>query len=180
MRRWSLTHGYGGPFRSRAAGHRPRPLTGKFAVDSTRKAKYEWVGPFEVQELLAHCIDDSIPLPPESESAYLVSVHPWSREPSALCRPLYVGGNTGHSARFRTRLGDLVADSFGFFGGGTGHSSGGRSIHQWSRENQVNPLKLHVAWVKRCACHRCLEIELVGELSPVLNRKAPARCSVHG
>ncbi len=140
----------------------------------------EWVGPFEVRGLLAHCIDDSMPLPPESGSAYLVSCHSWISDPDARCEPLYVGGNTGQSARFRTRLGDLVADLFGFFGGETGHHSGGQSLHRWCRENRVDPLTLHLAWVNRCSCHRCLEIEIVRELSPVLNRKAPARCGVHG
>ena len=139
----------------------------------------EWVGPFLVQDLLAHSIDDSIPLPPESGSAYLVSRRAWSESPTDGCAPLYVGGNTGRSARFRTRLGDLLADAFGFFGRDTGHHSGGQSLHRWCRENRVNPLNLYLAWVAQCPCHRCLEVELVHELSPILNKKAPARCSVH-
>lgn len=140
----------------------------------------EWVGPFKVQELLAHCIDNTLPLPPDSGSAYLVSERSWRSEPTARCKPLYVGGNTGQSARFRTRLGDLLADAFGFFGDETGHSSGGRSLHAWCREHAVSPLGLYLAWVDHCTCHRCLELELFRELSPLLNKNAPARCKVHG
>lgn len=66
------------------------------------------------------------------------------------------------------------------FGSDMGHHSGGQSIHRWCRDIRVNPLNLHLAWVARCRCHRCLEVELVRELSPILNKKAPARCSVHG
>lgn len=73
------------------------------------------MGPFLVRDLLAHSIDDSIPLPPESGSAYLVSQKGWSERPTDKCAPLYVGRNTGQSARFRTRRGDLLADPFGFF-----------------------------------------------------------------
>src|SRR5215208_5109357 len=105
----------------------------------------EWVGPFEVGELLAHSIDDSLPRPPESGSAYVISGRAWSSEPTPDCEPLYVGGNTGRSARFRTRLGDLLADLFGFFGGGTGHHSGGITLHRWCRERGVNPMGLYVA-----------------------------------
>lgn len=144
-----------------------------------RTVSRDWLGPFSVRDLLALSTDKSNPLPPESGSAYLVSRKIWSGQPTHKCMPLYVGGNTGKSARFRTRLGDLLADAFGFFGGGTGHHSGGQSIHRWCRDNRVNPLDLYLAWVARCRCHRCLEIELVRELSPILNKKAPARCSVH-
>lgn len=140
----------------------------------------KWVGPFKVQDLLTHCIDDTLPLPPEARSVYLVSQHPWHTKPSQDCGLLYVGSNTGRSARFRTRVGDLLIDSFGFFGGETGHSSGGQSLHQWCRKNHVNPLELHLAWVQQCHCHRCLEIELVNDLSPVLNKIKPSRCSTHG
>ena len=139
----------------------------------------DWVGPFEVRELLAHCIDEALPLPPESGSAYLVSRHTWRGEPTPRCEPLYVGGNTGQSARFRTRLGDLIADLFGFFGAETGHHSGGMSLHRWCREHQVSPLALHIGWLDRSSCHRCLEGDLVRELAPVLNRKAPAGCRMH-
>lgn len=142
--------------------------------------KREWIGPFEVQRLLDHCIDGGTPMPPESGSAYVVTQRLWKGSPKADCGVLYVGGNTGRSGRFRTRLGDLLADAFGFFGGGTGHSSGGQSVHAWCRENQVNPLRLHLAWVNRCRCHRCLEIELFRELSPLLNKVTPSRCRVHG
>lgn len=157
-----------------------RRTTRSLAVSGTRPTKHEWVGPFEVRTLLEHCIDGTIALPPESASAYVVTQRSWNAAPGAECGVLYVGGNTGRSARFRTRLGDLLADAFGFFGGGTGHSSGGQSLHWWCRENQFNPLRLQLAWVNRCKCYRCLEIELVRDLSPLLNKVAPSRCNVHG
>lgn len=139
-----------------------------------------WIGSYQIKEILNHSIDNTIPLPPESGSAYLVSQNSWQTQPTAECIPLYVGGNTGLSARFRTRVGDLLADAFGFFGDETGHSSGGKSLHWWCRENHINPMNLHLAWVERCVCHRCLEIELYRELSPLLNKKSPPRCKTHG
>jgi len=80
----------------------------------------------------------------------------------------------------RTWLVDLLADAFEYSSGDTGHRSVGQSIQQWWRDNRLNPLNLHLAWVARCRRHRCLEVELVRELSPTLNKKASARCSVHG
>lgn len=141
---------------------------------------HKWIGPFTVRDLLAHAIDSSIPLPPESGSAYLISRYSWRSYPTDRCMPLYIGSNTGRSARFRTRLGDLIADLFGFFGKETGHHSGGQSLHAWCRQHQINPLKLHIAWVDGCSCHRCLEVELFRELSPQLNRVVPSACAVHG
>ena len=141
------------------------------------KNKREWVGPFLVRDLLAHSIDDSVPPPPEHGSAYLVSKNAWSGTPTSRCAPLYVGGNTGQSARFRARLGDGLADAFGFWVPRPGHHSGGESVHRWCRDNRINPLSLYRAWVAR---YRCLEVDLVRSLSPILNRKNPARCKVHG
>ncbi len=138
-----------------------------------------WVGPFSISELLNHSTDGSIPLPPESDSAYLITRKSWRDSPSHSCGPLYVGGNTGQSARFRTRIGDLLADMFGFFGEETGHHSGGQSLNRWCREKGISPMDLHIAWAKHTRCHRCLEINLVRELSPELNKHAPARCRIH-
>ena len=138
-----------------------------------------WVGPFRIKDLLSASVDGRLPRPPESESAYLVSRYAWIREPNEKCKPLYVGGTTGRSARFRTRIGDLLADLFGFFGTESSHHSGGRSLHQWCKENKVNPLQLYIAWVRKTRCHRCLEISLVNKLNPSLNKKSPARCPKH-
>lgn len=148
--------------------------------DMSKSIARKWVGPFKVQALLTACIDESLPRPPESGSAYFISERSWKIKPTPACGPLYVGGNTGRSARFRTRVGDLLADSFGFFGGGTGRSSGGRSLHGWCRESRTNPLRLYLAWVKECDCPRCLEVELAKELKPALNKAAPSKCTKHG
>src|SRR2546423_422791 len=113
-----------------------------------------WIGPFQLQQLLDCCLDDRHRKPPMEGSAYLVTEKRWRTSPNRASVPLYVGGNTGRSARFRTRLGDLLADAFGFFGGGTGHHSGGQSLHEWCRKESVNPLKLYIAWIEGSECHR--------------------------
>ena len=142
-------------------------------------AAHHWVGPFELRSLLEHSIDETHPKPPESGSAYVVTVKTWHSEPDASCLPLYVGGTTGKGARFRTRIGDLIADLLGFYGSETGHHSGGQSLHKWCKQHSVDPLSLSIAWVKGAACHRCLEVNLVAGLSPSLNRKAPPGCRIH-
>ena len=139
----------------------------------------KWVGPFQVRQLLDRCLDERFPKPPESNSCYLVTQNRWRRSPSARSALLYIGGNTGTSKRFRTRLGDLLADMFGFYGGESGHHSGGQSIHKWCRINSVNPSELYIAWIEGTECHRCLEGRLCRALQPELNQKTPDRCSVH-
>ena len=138
-----------------------------------------WIGPFEFGSLLRDRLDPEAPWPPISGSAYLVTQHFWDRQPTPKSVPLYVGGNTGHSQRFRTRIGDLLADSFGFFTPERGHHSGGQSIWKWSNEHVVNPLALHLAWVQPGNCHRCLESSLVSQLKPLLNKHRPASCREH-
>lgn len=118
-------------------------------------------------------------MPPAAGSAYVVSRRSWRNAPTIRAEVLYVGGNTGRSERFRTRLGDLLADIFGFYTKTTGHHSGGQSLHEWCRDSKVSPLDLWVAWVEKCACHRCLEVDLVAEMKPLLNRKRPAACRAH-
>ena len=140
----------------------------------------KWVGPFQIRRILERCMDDASVKPPAAASAYLVTVRRWRTAPSRVSTPLYVGGNTGKSARFRTRLGDLIADAFGFYTHETGHHSGGQHIHRWCAVVGINPLDLHLAWIEGTDCHRCLEGRLVKRLSPTLNRHSPSRCSVHG
>jgi hypothetical protein len=72
-----------------------------------------WIGPFRVQTLLNRCLDKRFTRQiPDSRSAYVVTVGSWRTQPSERSTPLYVGGTTGASQRFRTRLGDLLADMF--------------------------------------------------------------------
>ena len=141
--------------------------------------KYRWIGPFKMKQLLGDVVAMELPRPPEKGSAYVVTQREWSSYPTKEATPLYVGGNSGKSSRFRTRVGDLIADTFGFFGGGTGHHSGGQHLNEWCQKNRFDPLRLYVGWVESCACHRCLEIELFESLSPSLNRMRPTRCPVH-
>jgi hypothetical protein len=138
-----------------------------------------WVGPFQIRELLeATTLPDPI-RPPEQGSAYLVTQRIWRGDPTPTSGPLYVGGITGKSDRFRTRVGDLLADSFGFYGKTNGHSSGGTSIHKWCVKNSVRPLDLYLSWVEGTACHRCLEVRLHDRLHPELNHNRPSRCVAH-
>ena len=47
--------------------------------------------------------------------------------------------------RFRTRVGDLLIDALGFYTPETGHSSGGKHLHEWCQQNHLNPLDLYIA-----------------------------------
>lgn len=137
-----------------------------------------WEGPFPISLLLESCIDPNWPAPPEAGGVYLVSRQPWSVRPTVECDPLYVGSNTGHSARFRTRIGDLFADLFGFFGEETGHHSGGQHLHHYCRKTGLAPLALYIGWT-RSDCPRCDENALVESLRPSLNRSKPPKCKLH-
>jgi hypothetical protein len=141
----------------------------------------KWAGPFRLRDLLDQVHEGSVPRAPEKGSAYLVSGTNWKGVPTEQCDPLYVGGITGGSPRFRTRIGDLVADMFGFFGTGksNGHHSGGKSLYKWCIQNQINPMDLYLGWVEQTKCHRCLEVALVCEMKPLLNRNTPPRCTLH-
>jgi hypothetical protein len=67
----------------------------------------------------------------------------------------------------------------GFYGGGTGHHSGGISLNQWCQSHNKNPLDLYIAWVKDAACFRCAEIELHWDYHPSLNKIRPSKCRKH-
>lgn len=138
-----------------------------------------WVGPFQIRKLLETACNPDAVRPPERGSAYLVTRRGWQNVPKPTSSLLYVGGITGKSDRFRTRIGDLLADSFGFYTKSTGHSSGGTSIHKWCLENNVSPLDLYLAWVEGTRCYRCLEVRLHSLLHPQLNRVRPSRCKQH-
>jgi hypothetical protein len=138
-----------------------------------------WVGPFRVRELLERCIDSEQPWPPEDHGVYVVTESEWSDDPASSGCVLYVGGNTGKGGRFRTRIGDLLADACGFFGSETGHHSGGYSLHLWCREHGHKPLELWIGWREGVACRRCAEIEVYERLHPQLNKKRPGSCPDH-
>lgn len=138
-----------------------------------------WVGPFVIDDLLHNCIADDQSWPPEHGGAYLVSQKAWTNFPTADCSPLYVGGITGRSPRFRTRVGDLLADMFGFFGETTGHSSGGQSLNQWSRETRTPPHCLFLGWYLPASdedCNRCIEKKWHDKLTPRFNKNRPPDC----
>jgi hypothetical protein len=139
----------------------------------------KWIGPITVNAMLDRVALGGKTAPPESNGVYVISVRRWRGEPSVACGPLYVGGNTGKSARFRTRMGDLIADMFGFYGESTGHHSGGQSLNSYCRKTGTNPKDLFVGWARDCACGRCGEVDLYACLQPKLNKKRPAACKRH-
>jgi len=140
----------------------------------------DWVGPITVEMLLDHAFKKSIPSPPEANSVYLVSINRWRKEPKSKSQPIYVGSNTGQSARFRTRVGDLIADAFGFYSEETGHHSGGQSIHEFCLEQGINPRTLMIGWLGKCECMRCAENYIYGLFrDQMLNKNRPSKCEIH-
>jgi hypothetical protein len=139
-----------------------------------------WVGPISIDALLNNGILGLRPWPPEADGVYLITAKPWERVPGPESIALYVGSNTGKSRRFRTRIGDLLADAFGLFvEGWTGHSSGGQWIHYYCKDAGLSPKDLFIGWIDNCRCLRCAENFVFDYLEPELNRKRPSRCVTH-
>lgn len=145
-----------------------------------------WVGPFQIRKLLETAFNANADKwkPPAQGSAYLVTRRTWRSNPKSASVPLYVGGITGKSHRFRTRIGDLLADAFGFYTETTGHSSGGQSLHDWCCENRVNALDLYIAWVTGTRCHKrfvCTTFSILNSIAfiratvRVINQNQPLR-----
>jgi hypothetical protein len=139
-----------------------------------------WVGPFRLKEMLQNCLDHAQETPQEAGGVYVVSEKAWTGAPDKQAGVLYVGGNTGESDRFKTRIGDLIADMFGFFGSSTGHHSGGRHLHEWCKEDGRHPWDLYIGWKTDVGCPRCAEYSAFEELEPSENRIRPSRCRTHG
>jgi hypothetical protein len=142
-------------------------------------AMVAWIGSFTIKELLDNTLNPEFPRPPVDKGVYLVTRKRWHTKPTQTSIPLYVGSNTSYSKLFRTRIGSLIADMFGFYGGDKGHHSGGQSLHAWCINEHVDPRDLFIAWTADTDCHRCDEVRLFDELSPLLNKKKPARCPLH-
>jgi hypothetical protein len=138
-----------------------------------------WIGPITFDILLDSVLNSNIPRPPSRDGVYVVSLKSWSNHPTVSCDPLYVGSNTSDSDLFRTRIGSLVADTFGLYENGDGHHSGGQSLHKYCVANDINPKSLYIGWFELCPCHRCAEWEIWNKLKPSLNQKQPARCRRH-
>jgi hypothetical protein len=154
----------------------------KNGIRTILNAQESWVGPVKIGRLLDNCVDPKVHMPPDGGSAYVVTKHAWQSEPTPESLPLYVGGITGKSDRFKTRIGDLIIDALGFYheSGSPGHSSGGQSINKWCGENSIHPFDLHIAWVEPNVCYRCLEgrlYKLWKDPGTLLNKKAPPKCT---
>jgi len=139
-----------------------------------------WHGPYQIRDYLERAIDDDVDRPPERSGVYVITKQAWKGRPQSMSGVLYVGGNTGRSARFRTRIGDLLADMLGFFGESTGHHSGGQSLCNWCKAHRVNPLDLYIGWQSSVRCGRCAEMRLYEALKPELNKNRPSKCAEHG
>lgn len=139
----------------------------------------QWIGPFTINELLDNFSKPIHLRPPTDRGVYIISRKSWHNKPTSDCEPLYIGSNTGGSKRFRTRVGDLIADMFGFFSSETGHHSGGQSLFLFCKKNNVNPKDLYIGWIKNCNCVRCAENEIYERFRPSLNRNRPAQCKKH-
>ncbi len=142
----------------------------------------KWEGPVSINALLADCLKKSV-WPPTATGVYLVSQYEWKKWPEPECKPLYVGSTTGKGDRFLTRVGDLIVDMYGFFGGNTGHSTGGASVHKYCIETGVHPGSLYIGWIPNPKCRRCAELfvwDWFNDLdTTLLNRKRPPRCVDH-
>lgn len=119
-----------------------------------------WRGPFRIQTYLDNSISND-PVwqerwPRERDAVYIVSEHEWQQHTDPAAHILYVGGTTGSSSRFVTRIGDLLADLFGFYGVETGHHSGGQTLWKWCNHRRVPPATLWLAW-GTSTCARCAE-----------------------
>ena len=147
------------------------------------KRTLRWAGSHSLRSMLGSVLHKNRPMPPDKAGVYVVSLQPWSGAPTTTHEVIYVGSNTGGSTRFKTRIGDLIADVFGFYSieGRIGHHSGGRRIHKWCKSNRVDPLELNVGWaiMESSMCHRCLETELYDALAPKLCVRRPPRCKEH-
>jgi hypothetical protein len=143
------------------------------------KTAGNWIGSTTIDELLDQVVTAMPVIPPAADSVYLISGKPWKNSPDHSCDPLYVGGNTGKSERFRTRVGDLIADMFGFYNADRGHSSGGQSLHAYCKKENINPKELHIGWLHHSDCRRCAEVEWFERLQPKLNKKRPSKCKTH-
>lgn len=154
----------------------------------------KWIGPFKIKTLLENCHNKSQEWPPAANGVYVVSLKRWRGEPNRNSEAIYVGGNTGASKRFATRIGDLLADTFGFFDGGTGHHSGGQSIFGFCENKRVKPLNLFLGWKKYLIdpesksstpanCPRCQEILVYEYFNSknglLLNKNRPSKCKIH-
>lgn len=159
-----------------------------FILD-TNNMNLAWVGPFSFRHLLEHCLNDDQAWPPPGRAVYLVTQRPWSMAPTRDAGPLYFGANTGESDRFCTRIGDLIADLFGFWDGGTGHHSGGQKLYNWCKESNTHPSDLYLAWATSANwCARCAENALADLVAPnwaarrangLLNGNRPPTCGLH-
>ena len=148
--------------------------------------RYKWSNCYTIGQLLDNFKDlNGKKRPPESNSVYVITKNRWVSNPKSDSIPLYVGGTTGNSNRFRVRVGDLVADVFGFFNTEPkdakgnrrlGHHCGGIKLHNYCVKMKISPLDLHIGWVINPSCHRCSELEIYEELNPQLNQKTPSSC----
>lgn len=142
----------------------------------------KWEGPFKIGKLL----DELRNRPGKFQGVYVVTERGWNgARPLAKAKPLYVGGQSSMSRILRPRLGDLIADLFGFFDpdaigrkSSWGHHSGGARLFCYCVAEGIKPSNLYLAWreLSDGKCVRCAEIALFEKYQPLLNAKRPSAC----
>ena len=146
----------------------------------TAISNWTWAGPIKIHELMDSGIGGGAIWPHEFEGVYMVSARSWDRKPDETCRPLYVG-STGV---LRKRVGDLIADTLGFFIEKNGrmlavHSAGGQSLYRYCRAEKLLPRTLYIGWIENCSCLRCAEDFAIYWLEPSLNKINSPKCKEH-
>lgn len=137
-----------------------------------------WCGPFQIRELIESCDKPGHPVPPTDNGVYVVTDSDWTGDPARSRHVLYVGGTTSPN-RFRTRVGELVTRTIGYFGDDGPKHSGGRSLYRWCRSSGFHPLDLWLGWLDGVECRRCAEVGEYLRLRPLLNKKFPGACPDH-
>jgi hypothetical protein len=140
---------------------------------TVRNNKAGWITPLKMGDL-RETVQNRGAIWPPAASTYLVTHRDWQDTPDKA-RALYVGIST----QMKIRLGALLNDMFGFYDAKNKRHPGGRALHQWTKNNKVSPLDLHLAWSEDHDCHECLEQYWYERLAPECNKMKP-RCTVHG
>jgi hypothetical protein len=150
----------------------------RLAQDDADAAR-RWIGPLTIESLLRRCVDADQPWPGDDGTIYVVTRDAWEREPARRATALYVGSTTGRSPRFVTRVGDLVADLFRFYGEHTGHHADGQRLHAWCREHGVHPFDLHLGWLVGGTCRWCEQARWCQRLCPEIEHATRPTCALH-
>jgi hypothetical protein len=157
-------------------------------------SKVRWSKPIQIKKLILECVelagDDPTVWPPETASVYIVTHKEWhgeDQQPTTANKPAYVGSNSKNPKLFRRRVGDLIADLFGFCGEKLGHHAGAMRMHRHFRQLKIPPHDLYIAWAVKLDCTKCLERGLIqtfkkeeNDPTKFFNKSVPSICKEPG